>query len=126
MTEEHHGRRLACESEEIYERQFNAKEFGQRLKYLRKKYGKTQQDIADLLLVSVDSVSRYENGKTIIGHDYVVILCNFFNISADFFYFNVDRTINNERWIDEIVILLNGKTEKEIKKVYEILKLVFQ
>lgn len=126
MIEEHHGRRLACESDEIYERRFNAKEFGQRLKYLRKIHGKTQQDIADLLLVSVDSVSRYENGKTIIGHDYVVILCIYFNISADFFYFNTDKDISDDIWISKIANLLIGRAEKERKKAYDILNVVFQ
>lgn len=77
-------------------RQYDSKEFGQRLKYLRKERGKTQQDIADLLLVSVDSVSRYESGKTLIGHDYLAVIYNYFNISADYFYFNINRTIDDE------------------------------
>lgn len=107
-------------------RQYDSKAFGQRLKYLRKEHGKTQQDIADLLFVSVDSVSRYENGKTIIGHDYVAVICNYFNVSADYFYFNINRPISDEVWIDEIVVLLNGRKWEDRKRAYEILKLVFQ
>ena len=107
-------------------RQYNSKEFGQRLKLLRRERGKTQQDIADLLLVSVDSVSRYENGKTLIGHDYLVVICDYFNISADYFYFNVNRAIYGKSWSDEIVVILNGRDEDDRKRAYEILKLVFQ
>ena len=66
---------------------YDAKVFGNRLKKLRKTFGKTQQDIADLLFVSVDSISGYETGKTMIGHDYILTLCEHFNISADYFYF---------------------------------------
>lgn len=87
--------------------QYATKAFGKRLKCLRKQHGKTQQDIADLLFVSVDSVSRYENGKTLIGHDYVAELCRYFNVSADYFYFNIRRSIAGGNWIDEIGGLLN-------------------
>lgn len=105
---------------------YDAKVFGNRLKKLRKTFGKTQQDIADLLFVSVDSISGYETGKTMIGHDYILTLCEHFNISADYFYFGIERPIAEEQWTDKIFSLLNGKKESEKQKAYEILKLVFQ
>lgn len=108
---------------EVY---YDAKVFGTRLKELRKTFGKTQQDIADLLSVSVDSISGYENGKTMIGHDYITVLCHYFNISADYFYFGINKPIGKEQWTDRIFSLLNGKKESEKQKAYEILKLVFQ
>lgn len=43
---------------------YDAKEFGKRLKSVRKKYGVTQEKLAEKLYLSTDSISNYENGKT--------------------------------------------------------------
>ena len=58
-------------------------------------------------------MSRYEIGKTIIGHDYVAVICNYFNVSADHFYFNINGLISDEVGIDEIIILLNERRKKK-------------
>ena len=47
-----------------FEHNYDAKEFGKRLKKLRKERGYTQEKLAELLMVSIDSISNYETGKT--------------------------------------------------------------
>lgn len=44
-------------------------DIGQRLRQLRKENRMTQQELADYLFVSVDSVSGYENGRIALAHD---------------------------------------------------------
>ena len=81
------------------------------------------------MFVSVDSVSGYENGKIKLGHDYIAILCTYFNISADYFYFGIHKPMEENKedpWMKDIISLLNGKKETDKQRAYEILKLVFQ
>ena len=59
--------------------------FGARLRKLRKKYKKSQQDIADLLGVKQNQICEMESGRTLTSFERLYILCDFFNVSADYF-----------------------------------------
>lgn len=100
-------------------------DMGKRLKKLRKDNHMTQQELADYLYVSVDSVSGYENGRITIAHDYIERLCLRFNVSADYFYFSQDRSLKEEGdsgvW-SEFYSRLN---EEERVRALEVLRLVF-
>lgn len=109
----------------MVEVRYDAKEFGQRLKLLRKNHGKTQQELADLLYVSVDSISGYENGRITIGHDHIMKLCSYFNISADYFYRRETENSEQDQWLKEIEILMTGHSFEEKRKAIEILRVVF-
>lgn len=64
---------------------FDPKIFGQRLLSLRKqKAGVTQADIADLLEVTPTQISDMENGKTTTTLARLCLLCDYFNVSADY------------------------------------------
>lgn len=63
---------------------FDAKIFGQRLFLLRKQLGKTQADIAKLLGVTPTQVSDMEGGKTGTTMPRLCLLCDYFNVSADY------------------------------------------
>ena len=63
---------------------FEAKIFGQRLFLLRKQLGKTQADIAKLLGVTPTQVSDMEGGKTGTTMPRLYLLCDYFNVSADY------------------------------------------
>lgn len=102
--------------------------FGKRLKKLRKKHHMTQQELADYLLVSVDSVSGYENGRITLAHEYITKLCCRFNVSADYFYFGIENTAKRETEgiCAELTTLLSTKTEQEKEYVLNIVKMVFE
>lgn len=57
---------------------YDAVIFGKRLKELRKVNDMTQEELAVKLLVSVDSISKYENGHVALGHDHITRLCVLF------------------------------------------------
>ncbi len=63
---------------------FDTKIFGQRLFLLRKQLGKTQADVATLLEVTPTQVSDMEGGKTGTTLARLCLLCDYFNVSADY------------------------------------------
>ena len=100
-------------------------DIGQRLRQLRKENHITQQELADYLFVSVDSVSGYENGRIAIAHDYIEKLCYYFHVSADYFYFGKQKKLEedgNRRMWNEYFDKLN---DDEQKRALEIICLAF-
>lgn len=53
------------------------------LRFLRKKYNMTQQDVADLLRVSKANISKYENGLVGMTIEQFIKLADYFGISLD-------------------------------------------
>lgn len=47
----------------------------------------TQQELAELLFLSEESVSNFETGKTMCMPEHVIQMCQIFDVSADYFYF---------------------------------------
>ena len=58
--------------------------FGARLRKLRKKSKQSQQDIADLLGIKQNQVSEMESGRTTTSFERLYILCEYFDVSADY------------------------------------------
>ncbi|MBO5103372.1 MAG: helix-turn-helix transcriptional regulator [Clostridia bacterium] len=58
--------------------------FAQRLKELREEKGLTISQLALGLQVSIPCVSRWEANLRIPNADNIVLVCNFFNVSADY------------------------------------------
>ena len=100
-------------------------DIGKRLKQLRKDNHMTQQELADYLYVSVDSVSGYENGRIAIGHDYIEKLCVKFNVSADYFYFGRERSLNEEKQNDVWLRYYMKLDEEEKGRALELIRLAF-
>lgn len=107
---------------------YNIDLLGKRLKHLRILRGKTQREIAEVLYVSTDSIAGYENGRIRLGHDYIATLCEYFNVSADYFYFGLSKPFSapKQQEMEAILLLLDEKSKPDIKRAYAILKLVFQ
>ena len=66
---------------------YNAVEFGRRIRTIRKQKKMTQQELAELLFLSEESVSNFETGKTMCMPEHVIQMCQIFDVSADYFYF---------------------------------------
>lgn len=58
--------------------------FGDRLAFLRKQLGFSQQDIADALHFSKSTISLYETNKTLPDAKTITTLANFFKVSCDY------------------------------------------
>ena len=54
-----------------------------RLVEIRKKRELSQKKVAEILGIPQQQYSRYENGKFEIPVRYVIVLCKFYGISAD-------------------------------------------
>lgn len=63
---------------------FSKKVFGQRLKNLRCSRKMTQTDLAAVLSVTKTQISDLENAKTTTSLEKLVLLCEYFEVSADY------------------------------------------
>lgn len=77
-----------------YKAHYNSVEFGKRLRDIRRKNKHTQEALAEKLMLSVDSISNYENGKTTCMPEHITHLCQIFNVSADYFYFGINKELD--------------------------------
>lgn len=60
------------------------KEVGARLKQSRKNAGFTQQSVAELLLMTQQQYSRFENGVFELNYSQIITLCKLYDISANY------------------------------------------
>ena len=56
---------------------------GKRIKELRIEKNVTQKELAKSLNLTQDSILLWENNKRIPDTMYIILLCNYFNVSAD-------------------------------------------
>ena len=63
---------------------FQKEKFGMRLRALRKAKGESQTVLADLLDVSVAHISEMESGKKTTSLERLYLLCDHFQVSADY------------------------------------------
>lgn len=57
---------------------------GNKIKYLRNDKQLTQNQLANILNVTQDSISLWERGKRIPDTQYIYFLAKFFNVSSDY------------------------------------------
>ncbi|MDE7401101.1 MAG: helix-turn-helix domain-containing protein [Clostridia bacterium] len=60
----------------------DAKFIGNNLKEARKAAGYTQQQVADIMLMTQQQYSRFENGVFELNYGQIIKLCKLFDISA--------------------------------------------
>lgn len=68
------------------------KEFGLRLREVRKKNGEQQKDLAELLEVTTPQISDIENGKKTTTLEKLVRICEHYQVSADYLLGLSDET----------------------------------
>lgn len=64
-----------------------------RLRELRKQSNYSQQDLADMIGVTKQTISQYERGVREPDFDNLLALCDVFNVSADYLLGKVDVTL---------------------------------
>lgn len=105
---------------------YDARKFGKRIKELRKENKMTQAQLAQQLMLSVDSISNIENGKTTCMPEYVMIICQIFNVSTDYLYFGKRKELYDNNIEDDIIVLIKEKSRGQKRKAYRMLKLMFE
>lgn len=63
-----------------------------RMRDLREDHDKTQQQIADVLGTSQTMYARYERGANELPVHHLLALCEYYNVSADYFLGRTDTT----------------------------------
>jgi transcriptional regulator with XRE-family HTH domain len=106
--------------------QYDAKEFGRRLRKIRKRNKMTQEQLAEILYLSVDSISNFENGKSTCMPEHLTKICQIFNISADYFYFEVDSPLNkgDTSDFDNIIKQLQSCSEFDIGRINQMIQIL--
>ena len=104
---------------------FDAEVMGEQLKKLRKKVKLSQEKFAERMGMSKDTIYNYEKGKTAIPHDLIKRLCQEFNVSADYFYFNQDKPLIEETTItDSFTKVLQDCTDFEKQQLMDMLNII--
>lgn len=85
------------------------KMLGEKIRSLRKENNISQEELAEKLGVSRQSISLWENGQTMPSMDNIIAISNIFNVSTDVLLKDVD-----DNSVDEAVA---GKGKKSYKKV---------
>ena len=101
---------------------YDANVIGERIRDIRKKNGYTQSKLSEKLMLSVDSVSNIENGKTTCMPEHIMRFCQLFNVSADYIYFGVECVIE-EKDIG-LYELLDECCDDEIEKIKKIAMII--
>lgn len=58
--------------------------FGQRIKALRQQAGETQSQLGELLSITKGRISEIESGNNTTSLDRVTLICEHYNVSADY------------------------------------------
>ncbi|MBE5934264.1 MAG: helix-turn-helix transcriptional regulator [Lachnospiraceae bacterium] len=73
-------------------------------------------------MLSVDSVSNIENGKTTCMPEHIMRLYQLFNVSADYFYFGISKNIQDvEIDIYQVLELCHEEEKEKIRKIAMVL-----
>lgn len=107
---------------------YSSDEFGKRLRKIRKKCGMTQEMLAELLHLSTDSISNYENGKTTCMPDHVTKICQIFNISADYLYFGIEKELftSESKKMEPIIDIIQSCSNFDLGRIYSMVQILLQ
>lgn len=103
---------------------YDAAEFGKRIKDIRKKNKMTQGKLAEVLFISEDSVSNFETGKTMCVPEHITKMCQIFNISADYFYFGKEYSLQDDEHVKHICQRLKECEPYELLKIEQIIEII--
>lgn len=111
--------------------------FGNKLKFLRMKFGMTQSQLADILGVSASTIGMYEQGRREPDNRTLIKLCKIFNTKLEYL-FGINDNIDNYTEIKETILnfityinsqeklIFNGRpiTDEERKTISDSLKII--
>lgn len=85
---------------------------GSRIKELRIKRGMNQEDLANLLDTTKQTISRYESGERQANQDILFKLSDVFNVSIDEFFPNTEKRDNE---LDRALKMTDGLEVKDME-----------
>lgn len=101
--------------QEEYDMYFDQKEFGLRVKHLRRKHSLTQEQLADALYITATHLSKIECGQRGISIDLLLDLAAELGVSVDFLLSGIPRTTYSAKMlIAQIRELLDHVESSEV------------
>ena len=103
------------------------KECGKRIQQLRKERGLTQEQLAEKLNVSQNTIAKIESGLRRPSIDFLLEISEFFKVSTNYLVFGVhaedagDEKLKKD--IDEAIKKIDQTIEKLLEKKDELLKM---
>lgn len=92
---------------------------GDKIKQLRKQQKITQEELADKIFVSRQTISNWENNKSYPNMDFIVLISKTFNVTIDkLIKEDVDNI--NDKINMEAIAEKSTKAEQEQKKIQKI------
>ena len=92
----------------------NQKEIGQRIRYLRKETGLSQEELADKLNINTDHLGRLETGKRGMSIDLLAEISKYFAVSTDYILFGEKQNTYEIKEIISFVILQLKEIERKL------------
>ncbi len=92
------------------------------IKELRLKYHLTQEEFAEKIGISIVGLSNLERNRYQPSAETIDKICETFKITP--LELLISETNSKDNFIKNIVALLNNCSNKNIKKIYEIIKIV--
>ena len=103
------------------------KECGKRIQQLRKERGFTQEQLAEKLNVSQNTIAKIESGLRRPSIDFLLEISEFFKVSTNYLVFGVHvEDVEDEKLkkdIDEAIKKIDQTIEKLLEKKEELLKM---
>jgi len=96
----------------------NLKEIGKRIQNCRKQQGYTQEQLADMMNVSIQMVSNLERGNKAIRIGNLIKLCQILEISTDYILIGKENSADVGALADRIA-RLSPKEQKMIETLVE-------
>ena len=99
------------------------KEFGRRLKRLRRERNMTQAQLAEKARVTRSSVANWENGIRFPDIDALKLIATLFNVPIDYLYGISDRryNVNIPEYFEMDLTKLNDEGLRRISEYYKLL-----
>ena len=98
---------------------------GQRIAFIRKQTGITQEMLAEKAGISRDFLSRVERGVTGISFQNLESISKSLKVPIKEF-FTFEEKNRKDQLIENIIILLKGQNEEDLKKWYEALQILLR
>lgn len=101
------------------------KVFGSRLKYLRNKIGKNQEDVAKAIKISRARYSHYENNHVEPDIDLINRLATYFDVTTDYLLGRSDNPRldkKEQKEISELDKIIKSLPEEERRKIINLVK----
>ena len=102
---------------------YDAVEVGKRIRTIRKKNKVTQEQLAEKLFLTAESVSNFENGKTMCMPENVAKICELFDVTSDYIYYGVESRGTDATGVDNIVNLVKDCNPNELDRIGKMIML---